>query len=526
MPVKVKPPVSGQVKNDVQHRPRPTSDTPLLQSETLLRPSLDSVTRSTAADASAAGRSVPEIDVAGALPRVHVHEAPGVSGASTDVPALSLHDYLVPEISALPNADAQGFRVFKGRRYVDVHGVGTVQAAFDPATGQQRARLASELNPSGPMLVRGPANDFWYPLDMSDSIALRSAAGKAQEIKFNGKQYFTAPQPDAGDGRHYVLQVRDPKNPSTLLSSGIVAAPDALGLWKRRGRKGGMKAEDSDEEFVLAPEFVPRKSSADEIFEMASESMPFQPYSSEELSMMRLIEPYSAANNKLGSYNRANNGKYPIRGARGLPMFIKSIEGTSTLANSNVYTVEPVVPYLKAGGFEAVARLYEEKLQLRTFTEADILVPGERALVGQSMVVANRRISKGEVIGVYGGDMVPYGFLSREEQVFAIKAASGIAIEGGRAVEVKIAIVGDNIVSRINTNFIFNKNGRPIRQAPGGYNVETVPFGVQVEDRSGAQVILRNLELGAIFASTDIPAGKELRLNYNYSPRDLDLLFG
>lgn len=526
MPMKTKPLISGPGTSDVPHRPRPTPDTPSPQSETLLRPSFDAVTRSTAADASAAGRSVPEVDVAGAMLRVHMHGAPDISGASTDVPALSLHDYLIPETIALPNANAQGFKVSKGRRYVDVYGVGTVQAAFDPVTSQQRARLSSELNPSGPVLVRGPTNDFWYPLDESDSIVLRSAGIPAQEIVFNGKQYFTAPRPDAGDGRHYLLRVRDPNNPSTLLSSAIVAAPDALGVWKRRGVKGGMKAGESDEEFVLAAEFPPGKSSAEEVFEMASESMPIKPYSSEELSMMQQVVPYSAASNKLGSYNRANNGKYPVRDADGQPMYIKSIVGTSTMANGNVYSVEPVVPYLRVGDFETVARLYEEKLQLRTFTEADIIVPGEKALVGQSMVVANRRITKGEVIGVYGGNTVPYLSLSREEQVFAMRAASGIAIDGGRAIEVKIAIVGDNIVSRINTNFVFNKEGRPIRQSPGGYNVESVPFAVQVEDRSGAQVIRRTLELGAIFSTADIPAGKELRLDYHYTPRDLDLIFG
>lgn len=105
-------------------------------------------------------------------------------------------------------------------------------------------------------------------------------------------------------------------------------------------------------------------------------------------------------------------------------------------------------------------------------------------------------------------------------------AATGIAIESGRAREVKIAIVGDNIVSRINTNFVFNKEGRPIRQAPAGYNVETVPFAVEVEDRSGGQAVRRGLDLSTVFATADIPAGQELRLNYNYSPRDMQLFFG
>ncbi|WP_130912247.1 hypothetical protein [Pseudomonas sp. Sample_9] len=525
MPVKSKSSTTVRGTADVESLQRSVSDVPPVRSETQVHSTSDIVSQGVGV-ASASGKSAVEARVTTTSPRVQVHGATSASSVRTDTTALSLDDYLIPAQVALSSADAQGFRVFKGRRYVDIHAGGSVQVGVDPVTGQHRARLSSEINPSGPVLVRGPESDVWYPLDTSESIVFRSAGSKAQEIEFNGKRYFTAPRPDAGDGQHHVLRVLDPNNPSALVSSGIIAAPDALGVWKRRGRKGGMQGEESDEEFVLAAEFAPRKSSADEVFEMASESMPFKPYTAEESSIMRQPVPYSAANNQLGSYNRANNGRYPIRGADGQPMYIKAIEGSSTLVNGNVYAVTPVMPYLKAGGFENVARLYEEKLQLRTFTEADIVVPGEKTLVGQSMVVANRRIVKGEVIGVYGGDLVPHVFLSREEQVFAMTAATGIAIESGRAREVKIAIVGDNIVSRINTNFVFNKEGRPIRQAPAGYNVETVPFAVEVEDRSGGQAVRRGLDLSTVFATADIPAGQELRLNYNYSPRDMQLFFG
>jgi len=60
-----------------------------------------------------------------------------------------------------------------------------------------------------------------------------------REVEFMGKKYFVVEKPDAGDGLHYVLRVRDPKNPSELVSSGKIAKPDANGVWIRRGVAGG-----------------------------------------------------------------------------------------------------------------------------------------------------------------------------------------------------------------------------------------------------------------------------------------------
>lgn len=60
-----------------------------------------------------------------------------------------------------------------------------------------------------------------------------------QEVEFNGQKYFVADEPDAGDGQHYVLRVRDPKDSSKLASSGKIAKPDAQGVWRRRGVEGG-----------------------------------------------------------------------------------------------------------------------------------------------------------------------------------------------------------------------------------------------------------------------------------------------
>lgn len=60
-----------------------------------------------------------------------------------------------------------------------------------------------------------------------------------QEIEFRGKTYFVADKPDAWDGTAYLLQVKDPSDPSKLVSSGIIANSDATGVWNKAGETGG-----------------------------------------------------------------------------------------------------------------------------------------------------------------------------------------------------------------------------------------------------------------------------------------------
>ena len=62
----------------------------------------------------------------------------------------------------------------------------------------------------------------------------------ARAVHFNRQQFFVSASPDLPDG-YYLLRVKNPHNPSQLLSSGIIARPEAdeAGLWKRRGIKGG-----------------------------------------------------------------------------------------------------------------------------------------------------------------------------------------------------------------------------------------------------------------------------------------------
>ncbi|ASV36425.1 hypothetical protein CI807_09605 [Pseudomonas sp. NS1(2017)] len=336
--------------------------------------------------------------------------------------------------------------------------------------------------------------------DPAERPAFALALSEAQAIEFNGKQYFITSMPDAGDGQHYLLRVQSPNNPFELVSSGVVAKPDVKGVWRRRGQVGGMRAGSSDDEF-----------------EPASESMPVSPYTTAELRFMRQEAHFLTLKNELGTYNRASNGKYPLRDFQGKPIRIKRLETQVKIESGETYSSAQIKPYIKFEGYENVGALYEEKLQWRTFTADDVKVPGEKALIGQSMVVANRRIVKGEVVGVYGGVVIPHGFSVGTESTFGMVVGHKIVPDAGSFRTEPIYLVGDNITSRINTHFEYDASDKPVRQAPAGYNVESIAFKVEAEHATSRPGVRSEYLLSAVFATEDIPAGVELRVNYRYS---------
>ncbi|MCS4250026.1 hypothetical protein [Pseudomonas sp. BIGb0164] len=59
-----------------------------------------------------------------------------------------------------------------------------------------------------------------------------------REVEIRGNHYFAAEHPDAGDGVHFILYLRDTKNPEKLRSSYIIAGLDKKGDWKERGMVG------------------------------------------------------------------------------------------------------------------------------------------------------------------------------------------------------------------------------------------------------------------------------------------------
>lgn len=463
MPVKPKPPKTGA---DVTTPPRTSGDSTSHGSETL-RFTPDPLGRRPVPDTREPGSSTVHSDEAGATHNVQVHPVPSGSDAVSAPQAPSLQDYLIPPTIVLPAADAQGLRVLKGRQFGDVQGGGTVLIGIDAQTGLYRARLSSEAQPTGPVLAYDPLNNHWYPLQ--DFSASQGAVSLARESRRVSRQ--------------------------------------------------------SDDAYESALEELSSDAEGEETFYLASESMPIKPYTAQELHTMSSETRYSFLANQLGTYDRANNGKYPMRDTAGRPIRIKRLENKVRSANGILYTSEQIKPYIKFGEHETVARLYEEKLQWRLFTEADVRVPGERALIGQSMVVANRRIADGEALGVYGGAITPARFVQPHEQTFSMLAGMRYQYGPGQLIEDPLAILGDNILSRINSNFEYDATGKPVRQAKEGYNVVLVPFNVEAQQWMGKQLVTKDFILNAIFATQDIPAGTELRLDYNYSDQQMSWAF-
>lgn len=75
----------------------------------------------------------------------------------------SLETYLITSATVLPEADGEGLRMYKNRRYVDVPDSGLVLVAVDPDTGWYRARHPGELFPSGPWMLRDIESGIWHP---------------------------------------------------------------------------------------------------------------------------------------------------------------------------------------------------------------------------------------------------------------------------------------------------------------------------------------------------------------------------
>jgi hypothetical protein len=113
----------------------------------------------------------------------------------------------------------------------------------------------------------------------------------------------------------------------------------------------------------------------------------------------------------------------------------------------------------------------------------------------------------------------------REEQTFTMLAGFSVHYTPGKFVEDPVVVIGDNIISRINSNFEYDATGKPIHQSPDGYNVQIVGFKVEADMLIGDRLVNRPYMLNALFASEDIAAGTELRWNYNYSDKEMKMIF-
>ncbi|AZE54828.1 hypothetical protein C4K03_2673 [Pseudomonas synxantha] len=421
-------------------------------------------------------------------------------------------DYITEKYRAQFNEQAKPFQKDLATLQERLAAEQVSEAFYNESAGDLQAQLAITESALIEALTREEIVEILVPRERLEVLVPPGEhatpglqLAQAQVISFNGKQYLVASMPDAGDGEHYTLWVQAQDNPFSLISSAIIAKPDAAGVWKRRGTAGGMLPGASGNE--RTPTSTP---------------VTVMPYTADELSYMRRDVHFTTVKNIPGSYNRANNGKYPLRDLQGRPIRIRKLQRSVEREDSGTrYTSAQIKPYIQFEGYEHVAALYEQKLQLRTFTEQDMKVPQEKSLIGQSMVVAAKAIAKGETVGVYGGVVLPAEIFGTSQQTYIMHVGSRATLAGGVLGTEAVYLSGDNILSRINTNLEYDATGKPIRQATGGYNVEAVPFDVEADMWLGvgpsAATKRKNFILTSVFATEDIPAGSELRMNYEYT---------
>lgn len=245
-------------------------------------------------------------------------------------------------------------------------------------------------------------------------------------------------------------------------------------------------------------------------------------YTRQELNHMRAERGYQFSQNYRGHYDRANNGRYPLRDQQGKPMRIRLLQSRGrSLTSNRVYENIQLRPYIRWEGYESVAQLYEDKLEVVPFTAAHQRFPQEASLIGQATVISRRPLAAGEALGVYGGELLPL-FIAKARRDPYLMAVKNVRPTTPFAVNTQPVLSGDNVLSRINTLFDYDTAGTPVRQAATGYNVEAAQFRVQAQTGDGPS---EQLILTGLFASENIQAGSELRWNYQYDEATIRDLF-
>ena len=252
------------------------------------------------------------------------------------------------------------------------------------------------------------------------------------------------------------------------------------------------------------------------------------PYTQQELEHMHSSSSYQHSRNYQRQYDRANNGRYPLRDVDGQSLRIRFIQAVAkSYTSETTIHKDLVLPYIKWEGYEEVARLYDEKLEVVPFSAEHQKFAQESSLIGEFTVISRRVIQKGEVLGVYGGELLPTPVATYRNDPYLMDVmAKNLPKEDAPGhptmMTREVMLSGDNITSRINTIFEY-EDGRPVRQATSGYNVETAPFDVDVQKGTAPW---KRMSLCVLFASEQIEAGAELRWNYCYTEPSVRKLFG
>jgi hypothetical protein len=252
-----------------------------------------------------------------------------------------LKDYRITSLAVLPAPNAQGISLFKGRQYVNVPDGGTVQIAADPVSGLYRAKLPSELTPSGPVLQPDADGSLWrpveplapliYPLSTTRLEAFRTdldfstiAPDSNRLYHLNGKLYVVIEQRayqvlhdlDASTPRRTVMRIVRAEDPVATHENNIYVASrpgrsEPIVFDNRHGWRGTNVSGAAGMRRRVAQ---PSAAAAFEYAEMTAELTAINYHiNHDDVERQRLLDAWTEVKDLVGENGRVGIGELSIK---------------------------------------------------------------------------------------------------------------------------------------------------------------------------------------------------------------------
>lgn len=198
------------------------------------------------------------------------------------------------------------------------------------------------------------------------------------------------------------------------------------------------------------------------------------------------------------TYHSDIDAAYPLRDIDGKAVFVSPDDD----ADLDDELVGSVAQFIDRGLSQAArGNLYQANLYAKKIDEGMLRSPQERSLIGQLGGFARRAIPANACIGLYGGMLLDNADrIMLPDQRYLAKCSDA----GTRYVN------GENIVSLLNTTFLYDARGAITGQDEQGVNLHVRPFPCKTDEGTSISLI-------ALFASRDIEKDSELRWSYGYT---------
>lgn len=226
-------------------------------------------------------------------------------------------------------------------------------------------------------------------------------------------------------------------------------------------------------------------------------------------------------------FDEKNNGLPPLRKADGTPIEIRELKGiwnSRHTQSSTPYDVAGAWPFVSPSLSEQERAALYSKLRCVPMDESHLKHINEQVMIdnGDDTVVATEDIPAGACLGAYGGFGLEKDFRVEYPDIDSEDDDPDVddtyLVGKGRKYEGDIQFVdGNNILSRINT--LFKWEGKDVvAQEKEGYNVRFVDMKAVTKEGKTELITF-------VFATEDIKAGQQLRVNYHYNQQTLGKLF-